>query len=309
MKALVAVVALAGTARADSASIEVDREDAPAGRVELGFDGGAPLAGWGVSLGLGYVDHPIALDNNGVISRPIEHRETAVLGGAVALGQAIVLDVRLPMSHQVGDRLIGLGEPEALDRWVLGDLRIAGRARFAGSATDAVFLRAALTLPTGNGSAFAGDPRYSLSIGLVGRTTLPYGILIAGTAGIRLRGAEAMLGDRLVGDELDAAAGVSLPLPPIAHLWCTADQLRLALEAVSVLGDEIDHQRGPSPVEARAGLVAKIIPALTIGARFGVGLDDQIGAPRWRVMIELAWQGEGNLMSSFSAPTDDDSAD
>ncbi len=303
MRALCLIALVAGTARADSASVEVDREDAPAGRVELGFDGGAPLVGWGLSVGMGYLDHPIALAGDA----PVVHRETLVLGGAVALGNAVVVDARLPMAHQIGDRLMALGDPEALDRWVLGDLRVAARARFAGTASDAVFLRGALTLPTGNGSALAGEPRYSLAIGLIGRATWN-NIVLAATAGIRLRATEAMIGDRLVGDELDAAAGATIPIPPIAHLWCTADQLRLALETVAVLGDEVDHQRGPSPVEARAGLVAKVIPALTIGARFGVGLDDQIGAPRWRVMIEVAWQGDGNIMSAWSGPpaADDD---
>jgi hypothetical protein len=37
-------------------------------------------------------------------------------------------------------------------------------------------------------------------------------------------------------------------------------------------------------------VVGKPLPALAIGVRAGIGLDDQIGAPRFRAMIELAWQ-------------------
>jgi hypothetical protein len=49
-------------------------------------------------------------------------------------------------------------------------------------------------------------------------------------------------------------------------------------------------QRGPSPVEARFGFVGKPLPDVTVGVRAGFGLDDQVGAPRFRAMLELAWQ-------------------
>ena len=55
----VALLVGAGIARADAprdepAAIDVDREVVPAGRTELGFDGGAPVDGWGLTASFGY---------------------------------------------------------------------------------------------------------------------------------------------------------------------------------------------------------------------------------------------------------------
>ena len=93
-----------------------------------------------------------------------------------------------------------------------------------------MFVRGELTLPTGDDSDFAGDNRYSFAWSLIGRATFGSGIVAAATGGIRFRGAEVMIGDRLAGDELTGGLGLSVPVPPIAGLWCEADQLRIATE-------------------------------------------------------------------------------
>jgi hypothetical protein len=125
---------------------------------------------------------------------------------------------------------------------------------------------------------------------LIGRASLPHGIVVAATAGIRLRGVEVLVADRLVGDELAGTIGVVVPIPPIARLWCTPEQLRVAAEVVGVIGDDVGAQRGPSPVEARVGVIGMPRPGWNVGVRAGVGLDDEIGAPRFRVMGTVAWE-------------------
>src|SRR5205823_1721194 len=127
MKTLAVLAALAGAAHADNVvtrpeAIEIDRDVPPPGRVELGFDSGAPVGAWGIGVQVGYVDRPIVLHDAAVSIDPVRHRETIAIGGALAIGDTLVVDARFPMAHQVGARLQGLGDDAALDRFVVGDV-------------------------------------------------------------------------------------------------------------------------------------------------------------------------------------------
>lgn len=288
--------AAARPARADMprdtpTAIEVDRDAAPGGRVGLGFDSGEPVDAWGASLALGWLDRPIALPagafgSGSPASEPVRRRETLALGAALALGDRVVVDGVLRASHQVGDRLTAGGNPTRLARYVFHDLQLGGRIRLAGDRDRAALLRAELTLPTGDDAQFAGDAAWTLAWSLIGRMALPRDIAIAATAGIRLHGAEVAVGDQLVGDELFAAAGATVPLPA---LGLAADRVALTAELRGALGDRVGGSSGPSPAEARIGVRFQALPALTIAAHAGVGLDDQIGAPRLRALLEAAW--------------------
>jgi len=294
---LAALLAPAAAARAEApkrapSAIEVDRDDAPPGRTELGFDGGAPVFGWGATVSLGWLERPITLTAADGTTLPVRRRETLALGGAVALGESVVFDARLAAAHQVGDRLRP-GEPRALDRFVIGDLRLGARVRVAGGDRRAMFIRGELTLPTGDEGDFAGESSWTLAWQLAGRLALPRGITAAASAGIRLRGDEVVIGDRLAGDELHAAAGVAVPIPPLRPLWCEAEQVKLVAEAAVALGDDVGAGRGPSPAEARLGVVTLPRPWVAIGVRLSRGLTDEIGAPRARLSLELTYRGAG----------------
>ena len=297
MRALAVVAVLGGVAHADTPVLrpeatELDREMPPPGRAEFGFDGGAPIGAWAASLQLGYLDRPLVLHAGSLEELPVAHRETLALGGALALGAtgALVLDVRLPFAHQVGDRLVGLGDARALDRIVLGDLAVGARVRIAAGERLQTFARLVATLPTGDDDNFAGEARWTASGLLIGRATLPANIVVAATGGILLRGAEVQVADRVVGDALLGGLGAAIGLPPLLGLWCVPDQLRLTGELVGSLGDQVAHKHGPSPAEARLGVVGRPLPSLALGIRAGLGLGDQIGSPRFRATLELTWQ-------------------
>jgi hypothetical protein len=282
--------ALADAPRQRPTSIEVDRDAAPPGRTELGFDGGAPVPGWGATVGVGWLERPLTFTTADGETLPVRRRETLALGGALALGEAVVFDARFAVAHQVGDRLRP-AEPRALDRFAVTDLRLGARLRVTGGARRAMFVRGELTLPTGDDGDFAGEARWTLAWQLAGRLVLPRGITVAGAAGIRLRGAEVVIADRLAGDELSGALGVAVPLPPVRPLWCDAEQVKLTAEAVAVLGDDVGVGRGPSPAEARLGLVTRPRPGVSLGVRLARGLTDEIGAPRARLTLELTLHG------------------
>lgn len=291
--AAVGSVALADTPRTTPEAIEVDRDSAPAGRIGLGFDAGEPLDAWGVSITAGWIERPIQLGAGAVVggspaSQPVRRRQTLALGGALALGDSAAIDARLRGSHQVGDRLAAAGDPARLARYVFHDLRLGGRIRVVGNRERAALLRADLTLPTGNDQQFAGDARWTLAWSLIGRATLSGGVAIAATAGIRLHGAEVIVGDKLVGDELVVGAGASVPLTALG-LGGVAERVAITAGVLGGLGDDIGVRSGPSPVEAQMGLIVQILPELTLGAQVGVGIVDEIGAPRLRAVVGLAW--------------------
>ena len=284
MRSLAVLCACAGIAHADTPlerpeAIDVDRAETPAGRTELGFDGGAPVAGWGVTLATSWIEEPIAFGD----LQPVRRREALSLGGAIALGTVIV-DARLGAAHQIGDRL----GTRALDNLVSTDVRLGVRAHVVGNDARSVFVRADVTLPTGDDGDFAGDAAWSLSWRLIGRIVVPAGIVLAANAGIRLRGTEVQIGDRLVGDEGILAAGVVVPMPALRPLWC-AEGVKLTGEVVATLGNDVGMANGPSPVEARVGVVSRPTAAITIGVRAGAGINDEIGAPKYRATLELTY--------------------
>lgn len=290
-------VSLVGVAHADSPlqrpeAFEVDRDAPPPGQAELGFDSGTPIRGWAVSAQVGYIDRPLTLTTNIVENHPVEHRQTLALGGVYAITPSVIIDARMPFDHQVGDRYRGLGDNKRLDRFVLGDLALGARLRLAERGRGSIFARGALTLPSGDDHDFAGEARFTAAWNLIVRVALPAGLTVAATAGVRFRPREVQIADRLLGDELSGGFGAIYELPGFPGLWCPENHTRVTAEIVGVLGNDVAGQRGPSPAEVRIGMGSDIRSWLSIAGRIGKGIDDEIGAPRFRGMLELVYRGD-----------------
>ena len=295
MRVALILCALASVAHADTPvarpeAIEVDRDTTPPGQGELGFDGGAPIGNWALGVTLTELDHPIRFHTVGIKTFPVAHRETTTIGGALALGDDVIVDAKLPVSHQVGQRLIYLGDDRQLDRWVPGDVGLGARFHAMTRGPIAVFVRADLTLPTGDDYDFAGEASWTAAVMGIARATLPNDITIAVTGGTRLRGKEVVVADQIVGDELFWGAGITVGIPPFCSLWCKADQLKVSAEVVGVVGDNVNHAHGPSPIEGRIGFVGRIRPPYAIAVRAGTHLDDDVGAPEFRATVDLVYQ-------------------
>ncbi len=292
--ALLLMAAAASVTHADDPvmrpqAFEVDREVPPPGQAELGFDGGAPVGPWALSMQLGYLDRPFRLHTTEVKIFPVEHRQTVAFGGALSIGNRVVVDARMPLAHQVGDRMRGLGDDRPLDRWVPGDLGLGVRLRLSSGARASMFVRGTVTLGTGDDRDYAGEARFTAAWMLIGRFTLPLGFTVAATGGVRFRGAEVVVADRLLGDELFGGVGVTYALPAIRGLYCAANDVRVTGEIVGVLGNNVGDRLGPSPTEGRLGVISRIRPWLAVAVRAGKGIGDHIGAPRFRGMIELVY--------------------
>lgn len=313
-RAALAIALCSSTAFADAprdapTEIDVDRGDAPPGRTELGFDGGAPVAGWGATLAGSWLEAPISFGlPGGETSEPVRRRQSVIVGGALSLGDAAVLDARWAGSRQLGSRLRGTGDERALDRYVPSDLRIGARLRVMTKPHFDLFVRGELAFPTGDQQDFAGDPGVSVAWRLIARATVGPGIVLAASAGLRLRGQEVLIGDRSLGNESLAAAGLVFPLPAIRPLWCE-HQVMLTAEASAIVGDDVGVARGPSPVELRAGVISRPRPAWTIGVRVGRGVTDEIGSPTLRATIELTYQGSWKVLESSPAAEEEATGD
>jgi len=80
---------------------------------------------------------------------------------------------------------------------------------------------------------------------------------------------------------------------------------------LGALGDDVAKKRGPSPAEARIGILSKPRDWFSVALRVGTHLDDQIGAPRLRAMLELVYTGPKVVEHHDESPVeeDDDSDD
>lgn len=293
---LAAIAVVPRVAQADEpidrpTGFEVDREAAPPGRAEFSFDGGAPVPGWAIAAQLSYLNRPFNLHTSQLEVYPVEHRETLALGAALPIGPAIVLDARLPLSHQTGQRMQGLGDDRPLDRWVIGDLGVGARMRLVDREHYAAFVRGQVTFGTGDDFELSGEVNFTAAWMLIGRAMPADWLAIAATAGVRFRGAEVIVADRLLGDELFGGLGASVRLPAIRGLYCDANDVRLVAELVGGLGNDVGDKRGPSPLEGKLGIAARIRPWWAVAVRVGTGLDDQIGAARLRATVELVYIG------------------
>jgi hypothetical protein len=294
---LCARVAFADTPVQRPEAIDVDHDMTPPGRAEFGFDGGGDVAAYAFGLQLGFLDRPMRIHTVDRETFPVDHRETVWLGGAWSFGSSVVVDARIPLSHQTGARYAGWGDDRPLDRWVAGDLDLGARLRVYHGEALGAFLRGNVTFGTGNDREFAGEARYTASWLLIGRAQLAHDIVVAATGGIRLRGAEVQVADRLAGDEFLAGVGATVPIP-----GC----LRLEGELVGALGDDVAKKRGPSPAEARIGVLARPRDWFAVAFRIGTHVDDQIGAPRFRAMLELTFEGPAVVEAHHEAPIDDE---
>jgi hypothetical protein len=272
-------------------AFEVDREAPPPGQVDFSFDGGGHVEGWAVSAQLGFLDRPFRLHAADVKIFPVEQRETLALGAAFAISPSLLVDARMPIAYQSGDRMMGLGDDRLLDSRVVGDLGLGGRLRVMDRNGYSAFVRGQLTLPTGDDFDFAGEARFTVAWMMVGRVQLPSGFTFAGTAGVRFRGREVIVADRVLGDELFAALGASYHLPAIRGLYCDANDMRVSAEVHGVLGSDVGDKEGASPAEVRVGVSSRIRSWLAFGVHLGKGIDDHIGAPRFRAMLEVAYIG------------------
>lgn len=227
---------------------------------------------------------------------PVALRWGQEVSVARGLGSRFMLGLAVPSAVQWGDRLQGIGLSErALDRVVLGDVRLHGRARIAGAPGArglAAAIAGTITLPTGDDGDFAGEAGWMLGWGLrVGYRTPD--VVIAGGAGLRVRTREVVLLSpaRPHGNELTGNLGVAVRAAPLGRQFGSPDRAWLLAEVEGVLGDDPGTgSRGPSPAEARLGVRIDVAHCWSVAVAGGGGFTpDDISSPGYRFLAQVTF--------------------
>ena len=310
MKAALVVAALAASATAAAAQIAPASKPAfsverftpvPGSALWIGVeDADVPAAGrWVVTGSTWIASRPIvlrALSTGAEASEPVRLRWGQEVAIARGLGARYLVGLAVPAALQWGDRLAGIGLSEAsLQRAVLGDLRLHGRARIVGAPGEtglAAAVAAALTLPTGDDGDFAGEAGAVLAWGLrAGYRTAD--VAITGGAGLRLRTEEVVLLSpaRPHGNELTASLGVAARLAPLGRQFGAGDRAWVLAEVEAALGDDAGKgARGPSPAEARLGVRADVAHCWSVAVAGGGGFTRaEVGSPGYRLIAQLTF--------------------
>jgi hypothetical protein len=275
------------------AAIDVDRWTASATGWWAGMDD-ARVVGLGhlaVGVTMSYVHDPIVLSGaGGGLGAPVSDRQTFGIAAAYGVTDSVELRLVLPLVIQSGGRLTEAGDPAPLQQVVSADVQAGGKISLVSRRGLDVALAAGVVLPTGNEAHFAGDEGWLADVrGLGGYTRGRLGL--GAMAGVRIRSTEVALSpQQIVGNELLGAIAVSYALPAIPRLTCDWTQLRAIVELDGVLGDDVGDKRGPSPLELRAGVRGRAWRGWTVGVTMGRGLVDEVGAPAFRLAVDVAWR-------------------
>lgn len=313
-------VAWSSAARAQAVhekpAVSVERfTPAPGPTAYLGADDPdvLPDGRWAIRAAIDLLARPIVLRDlatGAAVTAPVAWRTGLELDVARGLGSRWQVGLAVPVLLQGGDRLRGIGLPgpggdKPLDRAAFGDARVYGKARLAGDpGARGVAATASLVVvvPTGDDGDFAGEEgpvvEWRIAAGWRGER-----VAFTANAGARFRSDEVTLLSpaRPNGDELVYALAAEAALP-----WAPADRGWAIAELDGVLGDAIGPPmsggpmdpmtrggagtRGPSPIEARAGVRARLCEVWSVTVGGGAGLTPaEVGAPAWRAIVSFDW--------------------
>jgi hypothetical protein len=272
-----------GSAPAGAAStgIAVDRWVPAVGPIAMIGVEGADVTRFGqgaMALSFGLVRDPVRLElpSGEILSRPVRWQVSTDLSAEAGLWKnRLAFAVGLPVVlWQAGDRLRGTGvDDRPLASSAAGDLRLRLKAALLGTERLHVAALVQLTVPLGGEADFAATNGVTVEPRLIVDVRL-HQVLLAAALGVRFA-SERQLFETSFGDELTWSFGAG------ARAWA---RRRLYLELFAEAAGAVGSSSGTRPVELRGAVRLGIWPvSLDVGA--GAGVDDQVGAPAWRLFV------------------------
>lgn len=196
------------------------------------------------------------------------------------------LGVGLPLLWQRGTDIATLNAYAAAG---LGDLRLDAVWNLVRDRRGAagVSLQSILDLPTGSRALFAGDGAVTWEGRVLAQKTWRPLTLFA-NAGYRVLPARTVL-TTTDDDRVTAGVGVDAPLPWRERTWHVRGEV--GVERVLAA-----HSTATTPIEARAGLRKIWASGWMLDVGGGAGLTAAYGAPAYRGLIGIAWDGAARRM-------------
>jgi hypothetical protein len=278
---LLAPLLLASPVRAASTGIAVDRLVPGVGPDTLiGVEGGSvtPFGQGALARSLSLLRDPIrlVLPSGDLLSRPVRDQLVTDLSAEAGLwSDRLAVAVGLPIVYwQDGDRLRGTGASEQkLATTVAGDLRLRVKGCFFGSRRVHVGALVQVTVPLGGQKNFAGNDGVTVEPRLLVDVRLQR-VFLAANLGVRFASDRALF-QTTFGDELTWSLGGGV------RAWSRERKyLELMVEGAGAVGGS----PGTRPVELR-GAARLGIGAFSVDVGAGAGVDDEVGAPSWRVFM------------------------
>jgi hypothetical protein len=289
--ALVAALASwpAGAVAQAVADLPADRSImAPGPDTVAGVEGGEILAHEQVDFGLrvGGLGRPFAVANaltGEVVAVPVEGALLLEAVAAAGLWNRLQIGLAHPFTlYQSGARLQGVADEQALAHHVDGDLRLHLKLLLYGGLVGRGRLTIAfapfLGIPTGDEHQFGGVG-HTWGEARIAAGWRRLGWLVVAHAGARLRPRTDFYGAREGPAGATYGAGVAAEIP-----WRRFDH---RVEALASVAGEAWGPGRPAPVEGLAGARVRIWRGVSAAAVAGGGLDRDLGAPVWRVQLEV----------------------
>lgn len=213
----------------------------------------------------------------------VSHQLIAHLYGALPLFGRVSLAVDVPLLlDSAGDDPASIAPSwSQVSGGGLGDLRLSAKVTFWRSHGFGVAMTQDLTFPTATGEQLFGEA----SVTSLTRLVLDFsagGYGVALNVGYRVREPAEEL-EPAVGDELQLAVGVQLPLVGDTLELLVSNQTRTL--AAHAFADERATEN-----TTRAGLRVRPFSNLVITAAGGMGFGSLIGSSPWEAALHLAWE-------------------
>lgn len=243
---------------------------------------------WEAGLVLHYSDDLLVVDSDLTDSRIEVVREQFVANFLVSFGVADRMELGFDFPviwHQSGDATAAAGVDGSDAGLGVGDPRVVSKFLFVDQDTEespgGIGLGAELDvyLPFANDDWLQGE-NLRLHPRVLFDYAIPQGTRVMTEVGYMLRTGGGEILDVEVDDMLTYGAGIDVPFGPDKGMHAIAE----LQGGVMVLADDLGGEEMPAEVRFGGRHVNERVHA---GLGAGIGLNDAVGAPDWRVMLEF----------------------
>ncbi len=236
-----------------------------------------PRGTFAVTLANSFVVRPLELSGSGADEAVVLHRWTLVAAGRYALTDWLSVGLALPLA---ADNEVARGETSASEPG-LGDLRLLAALGLLSLERLGLALRLSAGLPTGDARSYRGDGAVSVHARVAAVYSV-WRLRLGLTAGALLRRQRTIRNEEL-GHAITAGIG-------LAGALTSSLEGQLELNGSTQLSGALAGTARGTPLEALVGLRWRVSDRWSLSHALGLGLTRGLGAPRFRVLLGVAYQ-------------------